>query len=280
MPEKNADTHTLLENALVLYRRENSNIWQCRFKVDGTWQRATTKQRDIDKAKAKARDLMIEAEVLKRMNQPFITRKFRNVAKLAIQRMDADTTAGKGMVSYKDYIRVINEYLIPFFGNYSITSVNYAVLDEFNTWRTEKMTKAPAQSTLMTHNAALNRVFDEAVIRNFLTEANRPKLKSKGKASDRRPDFDMNAVRALRANFQAWIQRGRDEQSKELRYLLRDYVEVLLDTGARPGDELLNLKWNQIQFGVAKSEFRIQKLSKATSELTKWLRSCTLPAIA
>ena len=263
MPEKLETTHVMMANELVLYQREHSNVWQCRYKVDGKWQRATTKQRDIDKAKAKARDLMIEAEVLRRMNQPFITRKFRNVAKLAIQRMDADTTAGKGMVSYKDYIRVINEYLIPFFGNYSITSVNYNVLDEFNTWRTAKMGKAPAQSTLMTQNAALNRVFDEAVIRNFLTEANRPKLESKGKASDRRPDFDMNAVRALRANFPAWIQRGRDAQGKELRNLLRDYVEVLLDTGARPGDELLNLKWNQIQFGVAKSEFKIQKMSKA-----------------
>jgi len=44
---------------------------------------------------------------------------------------------------------------------------------------------------MLTHNAALNRVFDEAVIRNFLTEANRPKLEAKGKASDRRPAFDM-----------------------------------------------------------------------------------------
>ena len=33
-----------------------------------------------------------------------------------------------------------------------------------------------------------------------------------------------------------------------MRTLLRDYVDVLLDTGARPGDELLNLKWKQIKF--------------------------------
>jgi len=28
---------------------------------------------------------------------------------------------------------------------------------------------------------------------------------------------------------------------------LRDYVNVLLDTGARPGAELLNLRWNQVE---------------------------------
>ena len=139
MPEKLDTTHVLMDNELVLYRREHSTIWQCRFKVDGIWQRATTKQHDIKKAKDAAKKLMILAEVRKESNLPFITRKFRHVAKLAVQRMDDDTTAGKGMVSYKDYIRVINEYLIPFFGNYSITSVNYTVLDEFNTWRTAKM---------------------------------------------------------------------------------------------------------------------------------------------
>jgi integrase len=248
MPEKIDTTHVLMDNELVLYQRERSSVWQCRFKVDGIWQRATTKQRDIKKAKAVADELRIEAAVRKRSNLPFITRKFRHVAKLAVQRMNDDTTAGKGMVSYKDYIRVINENLIPFFGNHSITSVNYTVLDEFNTWRTEKMGKAPAHSTLLTQNASLNRVFDEAEIRGFLSPANRPKLESKGKASDRRPAFDVNEARAMLGGFESWIERARNERSKELRHLMRDYVEVLLDTGARPGAELLNLKWKQVEF--------------------------------
>jgi integrase len=250
MPEKVATTHVLMENELVLYRREHSNIWQCRFKVDSTWQRATTKQRDIKKAKAAARELMIEAEVRKRSNLPVITRKFRHVAKLAIERMNNESAAGRGKASFVDYIRVIDDYLIPHFGNHSITNIDYAALEAFDAWRIEKMGKAPTHSTLLNHNAALNRVFDEGVARGFLTDANRPKLEAKGKASDRRPDFDLNEVRALRSNFEPWIERGRNEQSKELRALLRDYVDVLLDTGARPGDELLNLQWKQIQFAM------------------------------
>ena len=248
MAEKLASTCVLIDNVLVLYQRERSTVWQCRYKIDGVWQRATTKERDIKVAKDVAHELMFEAKVRKRSNLPFITRKFRHVAKLAVQRMEDDKTAGKGMVSFKDYIRVINEYLIPFFGNFSITSIDYTVLDQFNTWRADKMGKAPAQSTLLTQNAALNRVFDEAEIRNFMTAANRPKLESKGKASDRRPAFDLKEARAMLGNFEGWIERGRTEQSKELRHLLRDYVEVLLDTGARPGDELLNLKWKQVEY--------------------------------
>jgi integrase len=248
MAEKIETTHTLLDRELIVYRRERSNIWQCRFKVDGIWQRASTKERDIKKAKSKANELRIEAEIRKRSNLPVITRKFRDVAKLAVERMEHEARGGKGKVSYADYIRVIEEYLIPALGKRSITNIDYTALDELDAKRIEQMGKAPSQSTMLTHNAALNRVFDEAVIRNFLADANRPKLEAKGKASDRRPAFDMAEIRALVGSFDEWIERARNAKSKEMRTLLRDYVDVLLDTGARPGDELLNLKWRQIKF--------------------------------
>ena len=80
MPEQLATTHTLLDNQLVVYRRERSEIWQCRFKVGGIWQRASTKERDLKLAKEAARELMIRAEIRKREGIPVVTRKFRDVA--------------------------------------------------------------------------------------------------------------------------------------------------------------------------------------------------------
>jgi len=38
MPDKNATTHILMPNELVIYRRERSGIWQCRYKVADVWQ--------------------------------------------------------------------------------------------------------------------------------------------------------------------------------------------------------------------------------------------------
>ena len=104
MPQIAATTEILLERELVLYRRERSNVWQCRYKVDGRWQRATTKERDLAKAKVKTKELMIEAEIRKRQNLPVITRKFRDVAKLAVARMEQEQTAGTAKVSFTDYI--------------------------------------------------------------------------------------------------------------------------------------------------------------------------------
>jgi integrase len=250
MPEQKETTHTLSERSLIVYRRERSSIWQCRFKVDGVWQRASTKESDLKKAKARANELLMEAVIRKRSNLPVITRKFRDVARLAVERLEHEIAIGKGKRSYTDYIRVINDYLIPILGKKSITSVDYQALDELNQKRTALMEKVPTQSTMLTHNAALNRVFDEAVIRGFLTEANKPKLEATGKKSERRAAFDMNELRAMLANFDAWIEAARTAQSKEMRTLLRDYVDVLVDTGARPGDELLNIQWRQIKFAL------------------------------
>jgi integrase len=248
MPEQKETTHTLMANELVVYRRERSSIWQCRFKVDGIWQRATTKERDLKKAKQIARELMIEAEIRKRSNLPIVTRRFRDVAKLALQRMDDKLKNKEGKVSYKDYKRVIEDYLIPILGNRLITNIDSAALDNLDAERIKFMRKAPSNSTLLTHNAALNLVFDEAVIRNFLTEANRPKLEAKGRKSDRRPAFDLNEIRAVLANLEEWIESAKNDRSKEMRQIMRDYIEILVDTGARPGVELLNVKWNQIDY--------------------------------
>jgi integrase len=250
MPEKVKTTHVLMDKELIVYRRERSTIWQCRYKVDGVWQRSSTKERDLAKAKAKAKELLIEAEIRKRSNLPVVTRKFSNVAKLAVERMNEETASGKGKVSFADYIRVINEYLIPCLGKRNITSIDHAALDELDAWRIQQMGKAPSQSTMLTQNAALNRVFDEAVIRGFLTDANRPKLEAKGRTSDRRPAFDMDEIRALIGGFDGWIARAKNAASKESRQLMRDYVMVLLDTGARPGKELLQLKWKQIKESI------------------------------
>ena len=238
MLDKIASTHVLIDRELVVYRRERSTTWQCRYKADGVWQRTTTKERDLKAAKVKAHEIKMEAKIRKRSNLPVITRRLRDIANLAIKRMEDEAISGGGKVSYADYIRVIEEYLIPCLGRRLITSIDSAALDELDAFRIEQMGKAPSQSTLLTHNAALNRVFDEAVLRNFLTSANRPKLEAKGRVSDRRPAFELAELRLL-ANFDAWIGRARTAYSGEMRELMRDYVEMLIDTGARPGRELL-----------------------------------------
>jgi hypothetical protein len=201
-------------------------------------------------AKEVAKELRLTAEIRKRDNLPVITRKFRDVAKHAIQRMEQKIANGDGKVSYKDYIRIINEYLIPILGNRLITNIDSSGLDHLDAERIRMMEKSPSKSTLLSHNAALNLVFDEAVDRKLLTDLNRPKLEAKGKKSERHPPFKLKELQAVLNNFPAWIERARNQKSREIRELMRDYVEILVDTGARPGKELIDLKWKHIEFSM------------------------------
>ena len=246
MPSQITTTHVILPRRLIVYRRNQSGTWQCRYKCDGQWQRTTTKQTDLNKAKDAAHKLLVGAEVRKEQNRPVVTRRFRDVGNLAIERMEQEIKSGKGKVSFRDYVRVIREYLIPILGRRLITSIDVVVLDELDAKRIIIMKKEPTRSTLLTHNAALGRVFDEAQMRGFMTEANRPRLESKGKDSERRPAFTLEEVQAMLGSFDAWIERSRSDISKESRTIMRDYVLMLLDTGARPGIELLDLQWSKV----------------------------------
>jgi len=49
--------------------------------------------------------------------------------------MQTEIEGGSGKVTYKDYIRVIENYLIPFFGKYDIANVNVKLLKEYEAWR-------------------------------------------------------------------------------------------------------------------------------------------------
>ena len=65
---------------------------------------------------------------------------------------------GAGKKSFRDYIIVIDKYLVPFFGDVFVTSIDYEMLQKFARWREEKMGREPRASTLNTHNSALNRI--------------------------------------------------------------------------------------------------------------------------
>jgi integrase len=242
MSEKKDTTHILVPRKLVLFQRPRSEVWQCRFQMDGKWQRASTNSYDFEEAKEKAFDLIQEAGFRKRMNFVPITRKFKNVAEFTIKKLDEAKNTPDYKPIFEEYKVLINKYLIPFFGKYKIDSINYPVIEEFKKWRKVKMGSEPSRSTELNHNAALNKIFDYAEANGYIHAVNRPTLTTVGRISERRPDFSVAETINLKANFDNWIEQTK-EDSKPIRRLLRDYVYVLLDTGARAGKELLTLKW-------------------------------------
>jgi integrase len=247
MPAQSATTQTIIPRTLVIYLRKNSNIWQCRFKIGGVWVRASTNEHDAKLAANVADRMRIEAEVRKQNNLPTETRYFKNVAEYVIKQMQDALDNNVGKVIYKDYIYVINKYLIPIFQKYKMSGIDNAAMQMFEEKRLQIMKKSPSRSTLQTHNAALNMIFEYAVEKGYMAKSKVPILKAEGKKANPRPAFTLNEIAILLFNFDNWIALASEEE-KEERELLKDYVNILLDTGMRAGKELTELKWQQIDY--------------------------------
>ena len=128
---------------------------------------------------------------------PATTRKFKDVAKHAITRMESEIREGVGKQSYKDYVQALNKWLVPYFGTQDIAKIDLAAVTKFDTWRTEQNGKVPAQSTINNHNAAMNRVLDEAELNGWIVKSLRPTLLNKGVKTQSRGSFSVEEYRKI-----------------------------------------------------------------------------------
>ena len=240
------DTHLILDGEVRVYRRERSKRWQAAFVIDGHTIRISTGKRDLAEAKEYARDTFLEYKFRHKNDLPVVTKKFSDVAKLAIVDMRKQLDAGLGRKVFADYIVCIERYLIPFFGAQFVTSIDYQKIQDFYEWRRAKMGREPKASTLNTHNSAMNRVFEEAVARGFIANKNVPLMVNRGEKSERRPDFTREEYATLIRKMPSWIKQGKAGKPTDMRHLMRDYVLIMANTGMRHGTEALNLMWKHV----------------------------------
>ena len=268
MSKRDKNTHEVIQRTLFVYKRARSAVWQCRYQINRKWFTETTREYALDDAKRVAHMILMDANIKHRYNVAPISHLFKDVAKLTIKRMEDELRVKEGRVIYKDYIFVIKRYLVPVLGNKPINQISYNDIEELATKRIEKMGHEPTKSTLKTHNAALSKVLTEAVMRGYMTEAQKPVLLTVGRSTERRPEFSLAEIKILLKGFDGWISLATEEQL-EIRRLLKDYVEVLLDTGARPGRELLELRWANLKYAEDKTKliinFNLSKTGKRTA---------------
>jgi integrase len=244
---------------VVLYKRGDSKRWQARYKLkDLKWHRLATKQQNLQYAAQTACEAYDRARFLFAENIPISSKRFDVVAKLAIEEMEAQIASGNGKSVYNDYITATKKYLIPFFGNYNLNSIGYEELQKFGMWRVKTMGRSPVLSTITTHNSAMNRVFDTAIERGWIAQAQVPKLKNNGKKGTAREAFSLSEYKSLTSYMPSWIDKGHTEKTNQMRRLLRDYVLVLSNTGIRHGTEAMGLCWRDIEWIVKDGERYLQ----------------------
>jgi len=238
-----------IHKKLRLDKRAGSDNWYARLTLpSGKRLIKTTKTDDLEAAKEVALRLYYEVDARIQNKLPATTRKFKDVARHAIHRMEAELEQGVGKQAYKDYIQVLNKWLIPYFGGTDIAKLDLAAVTAFDAWRTEQNGKVPAQSTINNHNAALNRVLDEAELNGWIVKSLRPTLLNKGVKTESRGSFTVEEYRTIYTALRGYHKQTTNEKSAATRETLRNYVLFLANTGVRHGTEALGLCWQNIEW--------------------------------
>ena len=239
------------DGSVVLFRRDNRFIWYTRFKSpDGTWLRLSTKHTNLEYAINFACDKYDEARYAFRLGVPVQTKRFSYVADLAIEEMQKELDAGHGKSVYLTYIATIKLHLKPFLGRKNIDKISYQDINDFYHDQQRKISKQLKSSTITNYNAALNRIYEYALIKGWIVQGQIPRLKNRGAASERRPAFTLDEWGGIHEKLIAWCAIGHKAITREMRVLLMDYVLILGNTGIRHGTEAINLKWKHISWYI------------------------------
>jgi len=238
-----------IHKKLRLDKRAGSDNWYARLTLpSGKRLIKSTKTLDLETAREAALRLYYEVDARIQNKLPATTRKFRDVAKHAINRMETEIREGVGKQAYRDYTQALNKWLIPYFGTTDIAKLDLAAVTRFDAWRTAQNGKVPAQSTINNHNSALNRVLDLAELNGWTVKSLRPTLLNKGTKTQSRGSFSVEEYRTIYSALRSFHKQTPNEKSAATRETLRNYVLFLANTGVRHGTEALGLRWRNIEW--------------------------------
>ena len=244
----------LRDGEVVLYRRAASPVWQCRYKLqDGSWHRTSTRKASVEHAVKAACTMYDEARFRQALGLAQTAQDFAGLAHATLQELRSELDAGRGKSVYQSYITCIEKYFLPYFADKRLEQLTHTDVIAFEAWRNRQMTKQPKASTLMNFASAWNRLQQTAITKGWISEhAAIPKLTTRGIKSTSRPAFNSNEVATLLQYMPTWAEQGRLAVEREMRPLLRDYVEMLLLTGMRHGTEAMGICWKNVEWHMDK----------------------------
>jgi integrase len=244
----------LRDGDVVLYRRSRSLLYQCRYRLaDGTWHRVSTRRASVEHAIAVACDLYDEARYRQRLGLAHRAHTFAQIAAITAAELRRKIDASSGKTSNHDYLSCIERYFVPYFGERHIEQLTNSDIQQFEVWRDRQMQRKPKASTLNNFTSAWNKIIDTAVAQGFISErVPVPKLTARGEKGKTRPAFTEQELEQLFAFMDVWQTKGKFAVEKEIRPLLRDYIEMLLYTGMRHGTEAMGICWNNVEWHTHK----------------------------
>lgn len=243
---------TFIDDRSYLYTQKGSSKWYAHLYVGKERIPFSTKEADIEKARTKALKQLgaLESDINNRHSGK--KSAFGVVAQEYIESIEESSSATK---NDKTYCSALRKYHIPFFGKMKINKITDENIEDFNVFRQKIFGKPFSKSTILNHNAAMNKVFKLAVRKGLMKKSAIPALESFGERTQSRDQFEVEDI--IKIQDYLLNTRSKNKVRNETYQLLYDYIDFVLNTGVRPGTEVNNIQWEDLVLYVKKNIVRL-----------------------
>jgi integrase len=245
MPEK----HTLMGGKLHVYKRENSNYWQCSAYLAGKNRRTSTKEESLSRAKEFAEDWYLELRGKDRAGELKRDKTFKQAAERFLHEYPIMTEGQRNENYVKSKELVLRVHLLSFFGDRVLSEITPGLVQDYRIQRmqdTSRTGKPPSRSTLHHEIVTLRQVLKTATRHGWLQAIPdlSPPYKSSGKISHR-GWFSQEEYKKLYEATRRRAQKPPKPRWKWSCQQLHDYVLFMANTGLRP-DESARLEFRDV----------------------------------
>jgi integrase len=221
-------------------------------------------------------------------------RTVSQVCNLYVSKLESNVAIGIATPQMLvDYKPLVETYIKPFFGKRNIDLLKQRDIEEFKAWclaywqtgpgskvrgwtycRNGRLVKnTAARSTKRLSNGSLNKicvvlraVYNVAVEIDAIDGSKVPVITKKtgsghlkkNSHSSRRPAFTNQEYGVLVKKMGSWPKTAGNEDRKQRRSLMRDYILILTNTGIRPGTESDALKWKDVKYVTIKGKVFVE----------------------
>lgn len=251
------EKHSIYGGKVHVYRRENSGVWQCSAYIAGKNRRKTTGEASLQLAKEFAEDWYLGLKGKVRDGVLKNEKTFKEAATQFKREYEIITEGERSPIYVKCLMERIDNYLIPYFGNYGLSEITAGLVQEYRIYRQghsiprphHKMPdqpKPPSRSTMHTEIVALRHVLKTALRHGWMSalpDFSMP-YKTSGKIT-RRAWFSPDEYKKLYEATRAESKKHKHGLWKNAALMLHDYVLFMVNTGLRP-DEASRLEYRDV----------------------------------
>ncbi len=270
-----------IDDNLALYKNSSSRFVWCRFKVDGIsgYIKKSTKQESLAGATAEAK--LIKFKITEQVKagtyyqEDVVT--WRKVVigtmKSLQKRVDQDKEKGSKKSTSQSYLSIIKLYYLTIdqWRDIDIKSFSYVELKQLK--ELDNFKDMP-KTTATTRKTALKEIFEYAILNRYIDK--KPDLPTFNyiKGAEGTP-FSIDDRDIIMSNFINFLESGKPNFiTRHKRTILPLYVNFLILTGVRPGEEALNINWGHITTVKAKDKVNRDRGNNIyLLEITKGKRS-------